>query len=331
MQRKPYIPHNPERLKQAHQQFSATYKSQEALAKAITDEMRQFAAPRMHQSRLSELLSGGKPISIVELLVMAKLFHVSPHELLRPELQHYCVEGESISVRDFPTEAESDSYLTELESDGRILSFSQFPSYLFYTDRQPLRQEQFNLPSFENREYYTLDAYINFLFSVSSRFSLPERVEILSRYIDYFNPSKKGNLHKKHIVFFSRRTFPTLGRFANMEFFPKKGLIIVLAPVIQEGNGDIFLEIRNSGLCEQVTKFYTETIEPFANPRNLLLAGRRTLQQRLGGKTLEESIRLFYQECLISMPDSSDPANILENFSPEMRAMLMQEHPPIQG
>ena len=325
MQREPYIPHNPERLKQAHRQRSDTYKSQEALAKAITDEMHQLAAPMMHQSRLSELLSGGKPVSIVELLVMAKMFRISPHELLRSELQHYCVEGEGINVRAFPSEAESDSYLTELESDGRILAFSQFPSYLFYTDRQPLRQVQFNLPSFQNREYYTLDAYINFLFSVSSRFSLPERVEILSRYIDYFNPSKKGNLHKKHIVFFSRHTFPTLGRFANMEFFPKKGLIIVLAPVLQEGDGDIFLEIRNGGLCTQITKFYTEAIEPFTNPRNLLLAGRRTLQQRLEGKSLEESIRTFYQECLMSMPDSPDPINILENFSPEVRMMLMQE------
>lgn len=279
----------------------------------------------MHQSRLSELLSGGKSISIVELLVMAKLFRISPHELLRPELQKYCVEGEGISVRTFPTETESDVYLTDLESDGRILAFSQFPSYLFYTDRQSQRVEQFDLPSFENHEYYTLDAYINFLFSVASRFSLPEKIEILSRYIDYFNPGKRGNLHKKHIAFFSRRTFPTMGRFANMEFFPKKGLIIVLAPILQEGDGDVFLEIRNSGLCEQVTKFYRETIEPFTNPRNLLLAGRRILQQRLEGKSMEESVQQFYHECVMAMPDSPDPASILENFSPEVRAMLTQE------
>lgn len=325
MQREPYIPHSPERLRQAYRQCSDTYKSQEALSKAVTHEMHQLTAPMMHQSRLSELLSGGKPISVVELLVMAKMLCISPHELLRSELQHYCLEGEGVSVKNLHTEVESDIYLTKLESDGRILAFSQFPSYLFYTNRQPLRQKQFNLLSFENREYYTLDSYINFLFSVSSRFSLLERIEILSRYIDYFNPSKKGNLHKKHIVFFSRHAFLTLGRFTNMEFFPKKGLIIVLAPILQEGDGDIFLEIRNSELCSQVTKFYTETIEPFSNPRNLLLAGRRTLQHRLEGKSIEESIHFFYQECLVSMPDSPDPINILENFSPEVREMLTQK------
>jgi hypothetical protein len=209
-------------------------------------------------------------------------------------------------------------------NEGRILAFSQFPSYLFHTDRQPLRQAQFNLPNFENREYYTLDAYINFLFSIAHRCSLLDKITILTRYIDYFDTTKKGNLTKKHIVFFSRHTYPTLSRFANMEFFPKKGLIIVLAPILQEDDGDIFLEIRNNGLCEQIGEFYSEKIEPLANPMNLLRAGRRVLQQRLDGMPLEESTRWFYNECVLSMPDCPDPETILENFSPEIRAMLRE-------
>lgn len=321
---KPFVPQNHERLKHEHKKLLSTYKSQEAVATAMTKEMGSIGDAKMHQSRISTLLSGDASLGILELLVMAKLFKLPPHELLKPELQEYCEESESISVKIFPTESESDAYLTDLESDGRILAFSQFPSYLFQADSQPLRQTQFSLPTFENCEYYTLDAFINFLFSVSSRISLPERVAILTRYIDYFNITKKGNLHKKHIVFFSRHTYPTLSRFANMEFFPKKGLIIVLAPILQEDDGDIFLEIRNSQLCNQISEFYSEKIEPFANPMNLLRAGRRTLQQRLDGIPLEDAIHLFYRECIASMPDSPDPETVLENFSPEVRRILQQ-------
>ncbi|HRJ54198.1 MAG TPA: hypothetical protein PLE99_15675 [Candidatus Thiothrix moscowensis] len=300
-------------------------KSQTTLAQAMTEELQRFGIEQIHQSRISELLSGDKTLSIIELLVMAKLFHRQPHELLKSELQHYCVEGEGISVRAFASEAESDAYLTELEHEGRILAFGQFPSFLFYTDSQPLRQEQFNQPSFENREFYTLDAYINFLFSVSSRYTLQKRIDILTRYIEYFDPTKKGSLNKKNIVFFSRHAYPTLSRFANMEFFPKKELIIVLAPILQESEGDIFLEIRNIELCRQVAEFYSEKIEPLANPMMLLRLGRKILQQRINDKMpLETAIRSFYYDCQNIMFDSTDPDTILRNFSPEFQEMLTQ-------
>lgn len=300
-------------------------KRQTDLANAMTQQLVQFGIPQKSQGRISELLSGDRAINIVELLVMAKLFHRQPHELLKPELQKYCVEGEGISVRAFVSEEESDAYLTELEHEGRILAFGQFPSFLYYTDSQPLRQAQFNQPSFENKEFYTLDAYINFLFSVSSRYTLQKRVDILTRYIDYFDPTKKGSLHKKNIVFFSRHVYPTLSRFANMEFFPKKELIIVLAPVLQESDGDIFLEIRNVELCRQVAEFYSEKIEPLANPMMLLKLGRKILQQRINDKMpLEASIRSFYHDCQNIMFDSTDPDTILRNFSPEFQEMLTQ-------
>ncbi len=318
-----YIPQDDKLLKRERDKYFP--KRQQDLADTMTEQLAQFGGARKSQGRISELLSGDRAINIVELLVMAKLFHRQPHELLKPELQKYCVEGEGISVRTFASEAESDAYLTELENDGRILAFGQFPSFLFYTDSQPLRQEQFNQPTFENKEFYTLDAYINFLFSVSSRYTLQKRVDILTRYIEYFDPTKKGSLNKKNIVFFSRHAYSTLSRFANMEFFPKKELIIVLAPVLQEDDGDIFLEIRNGELCRQVAQFYFEKIEPFANPMMLLRLGRKILQQRLNDKMpLEAAIRSFYHDCQNVMFDSTDPNTILKNFSPEYQEMLEQ-------
>lgn len=268
-------------MDEGHARLLSTYKTQKALATAMTNEMESLGGSAVDQSRVSRLINGDEAVNVLELLVLARLFRTPPSDLLKPELQEYCEENESIRIKILQTEKESDSYLTRLESDGRVLAFSQFPSYLFYSDKQPLRQVQFNLPSFENREHYSLDAYLGFLFSVASRFSLPERIAILDRYISYFDKGKRGSQNKKHIVFFSRHTYPALSRFANMEFFPKKGLIIMLAPILQDGEGDIFLEIRNKHLCEKVDTFYAEQIGPIGNPINLLKTGRKTLQKRL--------------------------------------------------
>lgn len=319
-----YIPQDNQKLREGRTQLLPTCKTQTAFAKAMTEEMQKAGGSSIDQPRLSRLFNGDEATSILELLALAKLFQIPPSKLLRPELQEYCEESESIRLQTPPTEAETDSYLTALESDGRILAFSQFPSYLFYTDKQPQRQAQFNSPSFENWEYYALDAYLNFLFAVSNRFSLSERLAILERYIDYFDTGRRGKLNGKHIVFFSRHTFPTLSRFSNMEFFSKKGLIIMLAPILQDGKGDIFLEIRNKHLCEKVDEFYTEQIDPIGNPINLLKTGRKTLQKRLEGMYLEDAIQWFYQECILCMPDSNDPSHILANFSPEVQKLLLE-------
>jgi hypothetical protein len=253
---------------------------------------------------------------------MAKLFQTPPSNLLRSELQEYCEESENVSLKRLSTEAEIDRYLTALESNGRMLMFSQFPSCLFHTDKLPLRQAQFNLPSFENREYYTLDVYLNFLFAVADRFSLPDRIIILDRYIDYFDTGKRGNLSRKHIVFFSQYTFSTLNQFTNVEFFPKQGLIIMRVPILQDDQEELFLEIRNKCLCSKIYEFCSEQIQPIANPLNLLKVGRRVLQMRLEKIPIEEAIKWFYPECIKCMPDSDDPMYILGNFSPEIQSLL---------
>lgn len=288
----------------------------------MTEEMRKIGAGDIYQSRISNLLSENVGLSIVELLVLAKVLGVLPYQLLKPELQSYLQQSELFVTRVFSNENESDEYLTTLENNGRILAFGQFPSFMFYSDKQPKRREQFNSTGFEDIEYYTVDAYINFIFSISSRFYLKERMDILSRYIEYFRP-ENGN--KRRIVFFSRHSLPSLGRFSSMEFFPTKDLIIIEAPTIPSNDGDVFLEIRDAELCKQVKEFYTKEIKPLWNPMNLLISGKKTLQKMADGMSLENAVCFFFECCVLSMPDCEDPIVLLENFSPELHSLLKKQ------
>lgn len=317
--KKRFISHNFTQLNIKRQELNLT---QEMLAEKMNIGLKTFDKAKLDQSKISRMLKGEDTISILELLLFSKIFNCSPIDLLHDELKDFCTDIETVALKAFITETDTDKYLTELESEGRVLAFSKFPSYLFCSESQPLRKAQFNKPSFSNKEYYTLDSYLNFIFSPISKFSVQERLKIIDAYIDYFDTSKKGNFTKQ-IIFFSRHHYPPLGRFANIEFFPKKGLIIILAPIFQENEGDIFLEIRNKNLCEQVDDFYLNKIEPIENRMNLLKMGRKALIKLEQGLSLEETMIYFYKECLLSMPDSNDPIKIGQNFSPDAQKILI--------
>lgn len=318
-----FIPQNSMRMKNKHEQLRSLYKTETALANAMVEEMRHHHEKAwIDQPGVNRLLNGKEAATTLELLVLAKLLQSPFSDLLKTELQPYCHSSESVTLKlkQQKTAEESDLYLSELESEGRILVFSEFPSILFATDQHHQRIAQMIQPSYENTEYYTVDAYLNFLFSIASSFSLEKRIAILEQYIQYFG-CKQGN-SKRRIAFFSRHGYSVMSRFSNLELFPKKNILIMLAPILQENEGDIFLEIHDQTLCKEVENFYANHIETLRNPLHLLEIGKATLTNRLNGMCLEDAIWWFYQKCQQLMEFSTDADVIWNNFNPEVQTLL---------
>lgn len=321
---KRFIPQNSTWMKDRHEQLRSLYKTETALANAMVEEMKlHHETAWIDQPGVNRLINGKQAATTLELLALAKLFQSSFSDLLKVELRSYCGGNESAStiLKQQNTAEESDDYLTELENEGRILAFSEFPSSLFVTNKHPKRTAQMMQPSYENIEYYTVDAYLNFLFSVATSFSLQYRIAILEQYTQYFG-CKQGNA-KRRIAFFSRHHYNAMGRFSNLELFPKKNIVIMLAPILQENEGDILLEIHDPQLCKGIEDFYINQIETLRNPISLLEIGKATLTHRLNGMCMEESILWFHQKCQQLMEFSTDADVVWINFSSEAQVLLI--------
>lgn len=322
---KRFIPQDSVWLKARHEQLRYLYKTETALANAMVNEMKlHHEQAWIDQSRVNRILNGKEAATALELLVLAKLFQSSFSDLLKVELHSYSGLNESIPpvLKQQNTAEESDNYLTELESEGRILAFNEFPSALFITtDKHPKRTAQMMQASYENIEYYTVDSYLNFLFSMANPFSLESRTAILEQYIQYFG-CKQGNT-KRRIAFFSRYHYRPLSHFSNLELLKKRSILIIPAPILQENEGEIFLEMYAPSLCKEVEDFYINQIETLRNSLSLLEIGKATLTNRLDGMCMEDSMRWFYQKCQQLMEFSTDADVVWANFSPEAQAVLI--------
>lgn len=318
-----FIPQNSSRLKELQEQFRPSYKTETALAEAMVTEMRLYHPKAwIDQPGVSRILNGKEAITTLELVALSKLFQTTTEDLLRSELRR-CLDSKAtaLALRQQHTAEESDTYLADLESDGRILAFSEFPSLLFSTEVHPRRKAQMLQSSYENIEYYTVDGYLDFLFSIVSRFSLHRRIEVLEQYIQYFG-SRNGR-NKRRIAFFSRHNFSAVSGFSSLELFLEKSTLIMRAPILHPEEGDTFLEINDAQLCKEVENFYTNQIDTIRNPLNLLEIGKATLSKQLDGMCMEESVVWFYNKCQKLMEFSSDPDVIYAGFCPEIQALLV--------
>lgn len=269
----------------------------------------------MHQSDISRYELEHNPIDISVLLAYSQLGDIDVGELLKPHYRDWI--NSQITLRNLTTDKEADDYLRELESEGRLLAFSQFPSAFFQPSSEmpdSPRFQQISAPNYEEFQFYTIDSLLNFLFSPSSRYSFAERKTVLERYLAVFC----GNRFKR-LYFFSRHAFPVMSRFPNLELLYKKKTLIMLAPIMTRTKGDVFLEICNAELCDTVYDFYMQDVEPLEGNINLLRCGLQAVEHMLSGHSIEEGIALFAEQI---KQRTYEHKTILDNFSQDIRKQL---------
>ena len=270
----------------------------------------------IQQSDISRMEREETPLDIPELLAYASVFNVDIGAILKPHFQG--LYQSEIRLQRFATDKAADRYLCDMENEGRILAFSHFPSSFFYTEHDTARFQQIAQPGYAETEIYTLDSYLSFIFSPISRYSNDEKISILTRYIEYFRGS-----FIKHLRFFSRTAFPTMSRFPNLELLPAKSTLIMLAPVMQYEQGDVFLEIRSKEICQEVSDFYHFKVEKLDADISLLKIGLQALEMMQNDGSRDDALIFFYQEVVSRSHD--DRTAILENFSPDTQTMLKRQ------
>lgn len=114
-----------------------------------------------------------------------------------------------------------------------------------------------------------------------------------------------------------------MSRFPNLELLPNKSTLIMLAPIMQYGQGDVFLEIRSQKVCQEVSDFYHFTVDKLDADISLLKIGLDTLEIMQQGTQLNDAAVFFYQQVIQRSCDDSD--TILENFSQDMQEMLLKK------
>lgn len=133
----------------------------------------------IQQSDISRLEREETALDIPELLAYASIFNVDIGFLLKPHFQNLCKS--EIRFQYFDTDEKADQYLHAMEDEGRILAFSHFPSSFFSTARDSVRFQQIARPGYAETEIYTIDSFLNFIFSPISRYSCAEKTTILNR------------------------------------------------------------------------------------------------------------------------------------------------------
>lgn len=282
----------------------------EALEKLIKPH--REAGYTLQQTDVSRLENEKISTDITTLLAYSQLGSLYVGELLKPQYRDWL--SNQVTLRHFGTDTQADKYLCKLEEHGRLLAFSQFPSAFFQLPRDSLRSQQISARNYEELQFYTIDSLLNFLFSPSSRYTLAERKTILERYLRLFHRNRF-----KQIYFFSRHAFPIMSRFPNLELLYEKKTLIMLAPVMTQSNGDVFLEIRDEQLCETVYQFYMHEVEPLEDNMDLLRCALAAIEHMLAGHGIEQGVALFTERVKRHIFDHDI---ILENFSLDIRQGL---------
>ena len=288
---------------------------------SMADQLQSFLRPHMRlgfailQPDISRLEGEDTALDVPKLLAYASIFKVDISTLLKPHFQTFCQS--EFRLQHFDTNAEADNYLCEIEEAGRILAYSQFPSSFFVNPHEDSKRfQQIAAPDYEETHIHTLDSLLNFIFSPISRYSCIEKREILRRYLEHFRQ------RSKHLHFFSRSAFPSTSLFPSLILLPKKSTLIMLAPVMQHDQGDVFLEIHSSLLCKEVYDFYIHEVKTLDVDISLLKIGQETLELLQQGMGMESAVRFFYDTIQKRSPE--DSAAILENFSVDIQAMLRE-------
>ncbi|WP_287603829.1 helix-turn-helix transcriptional regulator [Thiothrix sp.] len=295
-------------LRQQWSKGASEKSSQETLAATLSEIVRNLQPIKngylITQSKLSRWESGRASPGILELLAYAHFFDVELASLLNPAYHTLCrPEMEVISCT---TKTESENCLCDLESGGRFLVFSRFPSPVFSPEAtQNRRFEQISNQSLEDIEYYTIDSYLQFLFSPIGHYTLSQKININDLYINIFNEDNP----KKHIRFFS---LPNANNhFSDFELLHHGKTLIMLAPLLLQ-EGDVFIKLRNEEICKQVNELYAHKMKKLSANTTLLRLGKKALEKLNDGIPIGEAINHFYLSLERSHPqDIESVSNIL--------------------
>lgn len=308
-------PQNGQRLKELR---LALGKNQSEMAGLLQKQLK----PNMphgfvvQQPDISRLEREQTALDIPKLLAYTTVFDVDIATLLNEQFNGLC--NSEVLLRHFASNQTAAEYLSMMENDGRTLAYSQFPASYFLPNRENnCRFEQIARADYPEVHMYTLDALLNFIFSPICHYSYQERQQIFHNYLQHFRHSCVKNLR-----FFSRTEFPGTNLFPNLLILPKKSTLIMLAPVMQRQQGDVFLEIRSQEIFQQVYNFYYKQVVPLDATMNLLKIGHETLAMLEQGFSMERAIRFFYTEIKKRSPE--DRAVIYENFSTDIQEMLAE-------
>ncbi len=304
-------PQNGERLRELRQ---STGKNQAEMA----TELEKILKPHMwvgytiQQADVSRLELERSAIDLPKLLGYASYFKLDIANLLKPKFQPFCKSDTHLQI--FEDTEQANQYLTQLEKGGRILVYTQFPSDFFCTEPQGQRLLQIAKADYPATEIYSLDAFLSFLFSPVSAYSLDEKTEILTRYLGYFRNNLRHNLR-----FFTRSTLSGLSHVPNMEILPEGKALLLPSPVLQHRQGDAFFELRSAELFEKAYGFYQQ-LHTLDGNLVFLRIGLETLDRMRDGSPARDAIRFFYQEVCKRTFDCASA--VLENFSPEIQEMI---------
>lgn len=308
-----HIPQLGAQLKKLRQRLKQT---QEQMATSLEKLLKPYQEKgfSLSQSDISRLENEKFSIDVPMLLAYGHLGNLYSGELLKPHYREWL--SSQVTMRHFGSDEQADAYLCKLEEKGRLLAFSQFPSSFFQSseDNSSERSRQIGARGYEEMQFYTIDSLMNFLFSPSSRYTLPERKTILQRYIKVFHRNRF-----KQLYFFSRHAFPIMSRFPNLELLYEKKTLIMLAPIMTKHDGDVFLEIRDEQLCETVYDFYMHEVEPIEDSLDLLRCAIEAVDDMLNHHSIEHALEIF--SALVKQRIFEHDA-ILENFSVNIREQL---------
>ena len=310
-----HIPQNGQKLRELREKIHAT---QGEVADKLTEPLKPYMGKGfvIQQSDISRLEREETALDIPRMLAYAQSFNIDISLLLKPHFQGLCTS--EIRWQRFDTNEAADAYLCDLENQGRLLAYSQFPSSFFSTARNTPRFQQIAQPDYADTEIYTIDSFLNFLFSPITYYSHAEKIQILTNYLNYFRSSSV-----KHIRFFSRSEFPNMSRFSNLELLREKSTLVMLAPIMQQDQGDVFLEVNNPQICEEVYQFYQFQVKKLDDHIAFIKIGIETLELMQQNTPLETAVLFFYREVCKRSNDES--LSIRENFSPDWQQRLMMQ------
>ncbi|MEZ5452700.1 MAG: helix-turn-helix transcriptional regulator [Thiothrix sp.] len=288
----------------------------------IANHLQAFLKPYMkpgftvQQPDISRLECEDSAVDVLKLLGYSHLFGVDVDFLLKPHFRS--LRKNAFRLQHFSQDTEADSYLHNMENAGRILAYSKFPSSFFVSPHQEsTRFQQIAQADYRETHIHTLDSLLTFIFSPVSHYSYAQRHAILRGYLEHFR-----HKHAKHLYFFARAHFPATSLFPNLVLLPEKFTLLMLAPVMQPVQGDIFLEIQDEHICQEVRDFYFHKVKTLDADITLLKIGRDTLELLQGECDMKAAVRHFYEETLKRSPE--DSKLVLENFSPDMWEMLWE-------
>lgn len=291
--------------------------SQSKMAEALTNAFYEATGIRhvIQQPDICRLENGTAAIDIFKLLAYSYRCNVDIRSLLNQDYKNLLSNaGSDMHVKTFHKNAEAEQHLLKLEKNQRLLISSQFPSSFFRLDKDSERYAQLNALDYEANELYSIDSFINFLFSPVSAYSLDQKKSILDAYLSYFQDNNFRQLN-----FFPCSALPKHRQLTSMELLPEQNMLLIPGPITHEGEGDSFIEVRDQAIYKAATRF-CRRLKTFENSMVYLRIGMAALDRMRDGSPARDAITSFALEILQTRDINAIEA--IKCFSPEIQDMI---------